>query len=318
MASIRRYNGKWRAEIARGGARKSKTFATKTEAKDWAAREEMALLPGSAGRTRLADVLTRYAREVSPAKRGARWEMMRLERMCLDPIGAIAMRDLSQEDFAAWRDRRLREVAPGTVRREMNLLSHVMTIAIKEWRMIRESPIRGVRKPQEPPRRERLPTAGEVERLLHVAGDDLSTGRARAVQAFLFSIETGMRAGEVTGLTWANIDLVARVAHLALTKNGSSRDVPLSKEAVRILEGLPKSEPVFGLTSRQLDAHFRAMTKRAGIKGLTYHDSRHAAVTRLSRVLEPLALAKMIGHRDLSMLLRYFDESAADIARRLD
>lgn len=127
-----------------------------------------------------------------------------------------------------------------------------------------------------------------------------------------------MRAGEICGLTWDRVDLSERVAHLVKTKNGRPRDVPLSTEAVRLIEALPHADPVFGLSSRQLDALWRKLRDRAGVVDLTFHDSRAEAVLRLSKKLEVLELARMTGHTDLNMLIRvYYRASASDIAKRL-
>ena len=318
MASIIKYPKGWRVLIDRRGIRKSKTFTTKQEARDWANAEEAAILGGARASAKLplGDILDRYAREVSPGKEGHRWEAIRLEKLQRDPVAKIRLSDLVAEDFARWRDQRLREVSPGSVRREMNLLSAVLSVAVREWGLIAESPMRGVRMPKPPQRRERRVHADEIERMAYVAGDDLSAATARAFHAFLFSIETGMRAGEVLSLSPETVDVERRVAELPKTKNGTARQVPLSSEAVRLWQALP-GEGV-DLTSAQLDALFRKVRDKAKVVGLTYHDSRHEAITRLARVLQPLDLARMVGHRDLKMLLTYYDESAEDIAKRLD
>ena len=47
------------------------------------------------------------------------------------------------------------------------------------------------------------------------------------------------------------------------------------------MRALPRHDPVFGLRSDQLDALWRKLRDRAGVEGLTYHDSRHAAIKRL-------------------------------------
>ncbi|WP_253188296.1 tyrosine-type recombinase/integrase [Rhodobacter sp. 24-YEA-8] len=86
------------------------------------------------------------------------------------------------------------------------------------------------------------------------AGDDLKKATARTFLAFRFATETAMRAGEIVGLRWEKIDLTTRVAKLERTKIGRPRDVPLSGEAVRIIESLRRHDPVFGLNSAQLDA----------------------------------------------------------------
>jgi len=264
------------------------------------------------------DLLDRYARERSMAKRGARWEVIRIEKLRRDPLAAIALGDLCAAAFADWRDRRLREVAPASVAREMQLMSAVLTVARREWQLIPVNPMSDVRVPSRPPARDRLPTDDELARLALMATDDLSRAGARAFHAFRFAMETAMRAGEICGLTWDRIDLNRRVARLVRTKNGHAREVPLSIEAVRLLEALPKADPVFGLTPPRLDALWRKLRDAAAIEGLTFHDSRHAAITRLARRLDVLALARMVGHRDLRQLQVYYNESAEDMARRLD
>ena len=312
--------GRWRAEVARKGVRTSKVFTSKQAAKDWAARQEYLILnkkPESETAV-FSDVLDRYAREVSVKKRGARWEILRLERFRQDSIAEKRMADLAPADFAAWRDARLRDVAPATVNREMALLSAVLSVARKEWGLIGRNPIADVRKPSKPPARDRLATEAEMERLALAAGDDLTKATARAFHAFLFSVETAMRAGEVVGLRWDKVDLERRFVRLDMTKNGTAREVPLSSEAVRLLEALPKLDPVFGLTSGSLDALWRRLRDKAKVEGLTYHDSRHMAATRLARKLDVLALARMIGHKDLRMLQVYYNETAEELAKRLD
>ena len=320
MASIRKLKSGYRAEVQRQNVRKSKVFATRQEAKDWAARAEYEIMHGEkvAAKMRLGDLFDRYAREVSPGKRGHRWEVIRLEKLGRDRIASISLGDLAAKDFAGWRDRRLREVAPASVIREMQLMSGVLNVARKEWGLLSENPLSDVRKPSKPPARDRLPTTAEIERMRHSAGTDLSKATARAFHAFLFAMETGMRAGEIAGLEWPRVDLPRRVAHLSHTKNGRARDVPLSSEAVRLLEMLPPADPVFGLSSRQIDVLFRKQRDRAGVVGLTFHDSRHHAAVHLAQKLPVLDLARMLGHTDLRMLMTYYNESAENIAKRLD
>ena len=121
----------------------------------------------------------------------------------------------------------------------------------------------GVAKPRAPESRSRRPSKSEIEALAICADADLTNATARAFHAFLFAIETGMRAGEIIGLTKDRIDTTKRVARLDMTKSGPARDVPLSTEAVRLLKALPKADPVFGLDFRQLDALWRKVRDRA-------------------------------------------------------
>nr|WP_232831249.1 tyrosine-type recombinase/integrase [Pseudogemmobacter bohemicus] len=167
--------------------------------------------------------MKRYSEEVSPTKKGERPEVIRIERMRRDAIAEVAMKDLSATDFAAWRDRRQKEVAPGTVLRELDMMSAILTKASKEWRIISGNPAKDVKRPAAPAHRERLPTKAEMEMLAISAGDDLSKVTARAYAAFLFAMETAMRAGEIVGLKWERPDLASRVAKLDKTKNGHAR-----------------------------------------------------------------------------------------------
>jgi integrase len=75
---------------------------------------------------------------------------------------------------------------------------------------------------------------------------------------------------------------------------------------------------VFTVDAASRDALFRKARERARIEGLTFHDSRATALTRLARKLDVLSLAKMVGHRDPRSLMVYYRETAADIAKRLD
>ena len=319
MASIRKLKNGYRAEVARQGQRRSKVFLTKREAQDWAARQEYLILNADevASSETFGAIMDRYAREVSNTKRGARWEVIRLAKLGRDLIADIKMRELRPLDFANWRDRRLKEVAPASVLREMQVLSAVLNRARKEWRLISENPLADVARPSKPPGRDRLPTPDEMERLAIASGDELGNKTARAFHAFKFAVETAMRAGEITKLTWRDIDIDRSVARLVMTKNGTAREVPLSSEAIRLLQALPKLDPVFGLKSANLDSLWRKVRDRAGVEGLNFHDSRHAAITQLAGKLNVLELARMVGHRDLRQLQTYYNEPASELAKRL-
>lgn len=318
MASIQKHKRGYRAQVDRMGVRKSKTFPTNQAAKDWAARAEYVIIHGEeiAGETLFGDMLDEYGRKVSNFKRGARWEIIRIQKLRRDKISQIKLRDLKPAHFAEWRDRQ--NLAPASIIREMQLMSAALNTARKEWGLISSNPLQDVKRPPKPQPRDRLPSDVEFERLGHSAGDDLSKLTARAYHAFLFSCETAMRAGEVCGLTWDNVDLERQVARLTHTKNGRPRNVPLSSGAVGMLKALPNLEPVFGLKTRQLDALWRKVRDRAKVEGLTFHDSRHYAITLLAKKLDVMDLAKMVGHTDLRILLNtYYQEDPESVAKRL-
>ncbi len=319
----------WRVQIYVNGIRESGTFSTKAEAATWAAMRETELRVQkktgiTVGKT-CGDAFDRYEREVSPNKRGHRWESLRLKAMTETKIGRVKFGDIKLSDLTAeiigqWRDARLKDVAGSTVNRDLNLLSHVLNTARREWGWIAGSPTKDVRRPKNPAPRDRRITDEEIDRICLSFGFDGSpvVRKTQSVAAaFLFAIETAMRAGEICALRPEWID--GRVIHLpaSAVKNGVKRDVPLSKRAIEILALLPKDK-LFDLSSQSLDALFRAGRDRAGVEGLTFHDTRHGAITRLSKKLGVLELARAVGHRDIRQLQTYYNESAADIAERLD
>ena len=326
MATLRKKGNGWEAAVARKNIRKSKTFPTKTAAAHWAAQIEQDIISGKKEVIKdktFADLLKRYALEVSPKKRGARWETARLNAISRDKIADVMLSDLKQSNFAQWRDKRLLVVSASTVRREMNLLNHALNISVKEWGWLTENPLKGVNRPAESQPRDRLITEDELVRLLFALGYDedaeLNTVSSRVGAALLFAIETAMRASEITGLTWDKVDLDKRTARLIETKNGSKRDVPLSTEAVRILRQLgTKDGLVFMLEPPQLDSLFRKAKKMAMIEDLHFHDSRHVAITKLAGKLDVLELARMVGHKDLRQLQVYYNKSAEELAKKLD
>lgn len=336
MASFAKNNSGWRVQVAILGVRESRTFATKAEAAAWAAHRETEIRTEKAtgvqrGRT-VEDAFRRYEKEVSVHKRGHEKERIRLAaigRMKIDgvPFEELKLADVTPEVLGKWRDHRLNvdKVLGSSVNRDLNLLSHVFSSAVKEWKWIAKSPTTNVRRPADPPPRDRLYSRDEIERLCAALGIDVSqsepvvTTTQRVGIAFLFAIETAMRAGEICGLMPEHVK--GRVATLLETKNGTKRDVPLSSRAVALLKLLPtpdKGKPVFDVSPKLLDALFRKARDRAGIEGATFHDTRHLAITRLSKKLDVLALARMVGHRDLKQLQTYYNESAADMAARLD
>jgi integrase len=330
MASITKTDDGWHAFVCVGGKRRSKRFPGRGQAADWANRMERQLRDGAedgpAGDHTLAEALERYEREVSPTKKGARWESARIGMVKRDTaLADVPLSKLSAADLAAWRDRRLKVVSGASVKRDINLISHVLTIARKEWRWIALNPMSDVRRPKTAPPRDRRVSEAEIERLMIATGyrDDAppKAGFARVGAAFMFAIETAMRCGEICGLNWADVDCKTRVAVLHDTKNGWKREVPLSPAAINILEQVRVArngkDPIFGLEADVTSALFRKARIAAEVDNLTFHDSRHEAITRLAKRLDVLTLARMVGHRDIRMLMIYYNKSAADIAREL-
>ena len=327
MATFRKNgSGKWEAQVARKGVRRGKTFDTKAEAVAWANKTENEILGGKKGAVdkTFGDLMIRYQKEVTPTKGSSHVETKTINRILKDSIANVRLRDLNSSHFAEWRNHRLKSVTGGTVARSMATMSAALNTAVREWKWLDHSPIKEVTKPKQGPARDRRISDDEIEKLMFAAGYDYEdkprSVTARTGAAFLFAIETGMRAGELATLTIDRVNFEARTAHIRAqdSKSGFKRDVPLSPEAIRIIKQMDAKEGlVFGLTSVQISRAFIVIKDACRIKGMTFHDTRHEAITRLSKKLSVIELSRTVGHRNLNQLLTYYNMSARDLAEKL-
>lgn len=327
MASFRKNKtGKWEVQIARKGVRRGGTFETKAEATRWANQIEGEILGGKKGAVdkSFGDLLERYQKEVVPTKGGSHIEDKRIAKLLKDKISKIRLKDLDASHIAAWRDNRSKEVAPATVNRDLSTMSAALTRAVKEWKWLDHNPCKDVAFPKPPPGRDRRITDDEIDRILLCAGyqydEKPESVRARTAAAFLFAIETAMRDGEIATLTMDNIFVEKRYAALR-TRDAdgyNKRNVPLSREAVRIISQMDVKEGLlFGLTAQQISATFQRLKGACMIENLTFHDTRHEAVTRLAQKLDVLDLARVTGHKNINQLRTYYNATATQIAEKL-
>ena len=268
----------------------------------------------------------KYGRITTPQKRGQREESYRIGRILQAHLSTIYLSDLRPQDIADWRDDRLKEVSSASVIREITTISAICNQAMREWGLLNDNPVLKISKPKPTKARTRRPTEQEIGELCKamLLTEDTTKPELvtqRVALALLFAIETAMRAGEICGLTWNDIYLTKRIAHLPITKNGSSRDVPLSKRAIEIIEKLKgiDEKSVFNVDAKTLDVLFRRARDKCEIEDLHFHDTRREALTRISKKVPVEMLAKISGHKDLRILLNvYYRPEMSDIASMLD
>lgn len=318
----------WQVKIRRKGfPTLSKTFDSKARAEAWAHQIESEMSRGAfmdrseAERNTLGDLLERYVREVTPHKKGHDAERYRIKALIASQkICKFRIAGLSSKEIATWRDARLECVSGSTVNREMNILSHVIETARKEWGVaLHENPVSRVRRPKHNASRERRLSVAEQERLFSACESARNPFLRTVVE---LALETGMRQSEVVSLEWRYVDLGKRVVHLITTKNGTSRGVPLSSRAIALIVALPKSEDsrLFpGLTAEAVKRAFIRACDRANVENFHFHDLRHEATSRMfEKGLNPLEVASVTGHKTLQMLKRYTHLEATSLAARLD
>ena len=329
MAYIRKQGKKWRVEVERKGVRKSKSFDTKAAATAWGAVEEAEIIQTDGlqyPKKTLADALTRYTEEVSPKKKTEAAEIKRAERIKRDhpELVGLQLSEVRTPHLVAWRDKMLKTVSPGGVRREGNMLRNLFTVARDEWHWCGDSPFKGFKMPEDNPARTRRVSAREVRLICRWLGyrTGVVEGKQQQVAlAFLIGLQTGMRLSEILSLHDDRVDLVKRVArvpHKTQHLTGQLRSVPLTRAGVRLLRARAGRGDFFDVTAASLDALFRKCTARLLIEDLHFHDSRAEALTRLARRVDVMTLARISGHKDLQMLLNvYYRETSEDIAARI-
>lgn len=330
MASVLPHNGdRWRAFVNKNGIKKSKVFTSKRMATIWANKVEAEIEAQEINETpshiKVGDLIERYFNSVSIHKKSYRWEKIRHNALKRYALWNVKAKDLKPSHISEYRDQRLEEGVKGsTVNRELNFLSAVFTRSIKEWGWLKANPIKSILRPENPKHRDRRISDQEIDSVIdelhYQRGYPIITKQHEVAGLFLLAIETAMRKSELLDLVWDNIFLEQRYLTIIDSKNSDKRDVPLSLAAIEILKILQVrgGSSLFSVTSGTADTLFRRAVKKAGILNLTFHDSRHEALTRLARKLDVLDLARMVGHRDPRSLMIYYNATASEIALRLD
>ena len=184
--------------------------------------------------------------------------------------------------------------------------------------MLSSNPVDKVKMPPSSPARNRRLEDGEFDQLEEAAKQ---TKNPHIWPIIVFAIETGMRRGEILGLRWEHVDLERRIAFLPLTKNGSSREVPLSTKAAVVLAMQRQRDDTpspFPVTSNGFRLAWDRLRRRAGLADLRSHDLRHEAISRFFELgLNIPEVAVISGHRDPRMLFRYTYLRAEELVGRL-
>lgn len=276
--------------------------------------------------TTLMIIFQRYIDEKlqAPVKKQDR---NRIQKFLRDNLAMVnkPLSDVSKADMRAWLKRRSEEVSGTTIRKEISHINMVYKIAENEWDIKVNNPLIGIPKPMPRPPRERLIYDWEIEQLKAICGyrQDiaLKTIKLRTIVAFLFALETGLRAGEICKLKWEDISVSGKVLKVKNAKTRSGiREVPLSSTARDLLQQCRlnnTSDTVFRLKPSQLDSNFRRYRDKAGLKGFTFHDARATAITRLAKKLNVLDLARIIGHKNVQTLMIYYREGAETLVEKL-
>ena len=336
MATIRKHRGKWQVQIRRVGyPAVSRSFLSKADAQRWGREQERLVDLGEApspnrvsASAPLSEFIARYLAEVSSRKR-SKSDEFHFRQIMRHRLAALVVSKLTAADIASFRDHRLKSVAGPTVRKELNLLGHLLKVARCEWgASVKPDLVASVRKPENAQGRDRRPSSDEFLRVYQ----ELKKSRNPLVADIAkFAMVTGMRRGEVLSLLWENVDLPNQTARLPLTKNGECRVVPLGPRAMtalaRQLETHPcnyeasngkLSGPVFNISANAVRLAWGRATRRAGVSDLRFHDLRHEAISAFFEMgLSVPEVALISGHKDARMLFRYTHLKPSAVAEKI-
>ncbi|OUY08081.1 tyrosine-type recombinase/integrase [Acinetobacter populi] len=326
----------YRIQVRYKDLRDTATRDTARECEQWAATRLLELKAQYSNLITLQEkppypfrsLFEKYYLEVGRHKRGYTYIKQQLSAFdrYFGDMTQMSIHDITPQKVTKWRNDRLKEVSSGTVQRQMCLYCSIFNYAKNELFLIAENPFAKVAKPLKPKPRNRLISADEINKILaasnYKSGTTPSTPGQYVAWAFLFAMETAMRRGEIIGVTCNNI--YKDYIHLPITKNGDSRDVPLSKEARALLDLVPHKDRVKLIPHN--DNSFRLCwqrtLKKTGLSGLIhFHDTRHVAITNFvnKRKLPVEILAKVTGHRDIKTLINtYYNPNASDIAKMMN
>lgn len=340
----------YRVRMTVCGARIDENFDTIEEARVFRDRKraDLALDPTAklvlqsreakrdATRLTLDLLLERYANEVSPMKKDKRTELLRIRKLRRFSIAALPVQLIDRSAlYELMESGKKGGWSLSTTRKYIMLISAVFTVAIKRWGYSFSNPVRSIEVPSNGVARTRRLEPGEYERLLA----SIKRCRNQYMPAlFVLAVETAARRGELLKLDWRDVDLKTCIATLRDTKNGDDRVIPLSSIAVLTLKELPRAiaGPVFPLEEYKARSGFEVARLRArreyenecreqGVDavstylcGLRFHDLRREATTRLfERGFDIMEAASVTGHKTLSMLKRYTNLRAEDLAKKL-
>ena len=206
---------------------------------------------------------------------------------------------------------------PAYTNKIITILKHMFAKA-SDWEMITEETLKKVRKVKL--------LKGEVKRLRYLS-DEEAERLAFNCESYLkpiviTALNTGMRRGEIFGLTWDRVDLKNSIILLDKTKNGERREVPINDNLYEILNSIVRrlDVPYVFFNPKTLKPYdnlkrsFATALSKSHILDFRFHDLRHTFASQLiMKGVDLVTVKELLGHKDIKMTLRYSHLSHAHI-----
>ncbi len=287
-------------------------------------REERYFPPDRRHAVMFEEILEDYRRSLESEHRAQAWGPERYRRL-REAFGNQPVSIITPAAVEAFRDELLRDHAPATVNRHLQLLRAVFLRAIRDGK-VESTPTGKVRLYRENNKRERYLGDDEERRLF----DALPSWLHPLVTV---ALHTGMRKSELLKLRWDDVDFVSATITIRNPKSGEDEHLVMNDTAIRILKALRElRSKVVALNDRAARSHrsgyvFTApeggyihalnrywypALRRAEILGFRFHDLRHTFASRAAMSgVDMYTLQALMRHRSPQMTQRYAHLSAA-------
>jgi len=243
-------------------------------------------------------------------------------RMLLAVFSKRSLKEIGPADIEDYIGIRLGQgVSNSTVNRELTCLKRMYNLAIR-WNQARSNPVDKVDFLKEPPPRSRFLSEEEAAKLINCSEPYFKP-------VLLTALYTGMRLGEILGLTWEHVFLEDRAnprIEVTQTKNNKNRFIPMNQSLVKVIASIEKKSKdtsvfwgIRGKPLKDIRKPFASACKQAGIKNFRFHDLRHTFASYfVMKGGDLLTLKEILGHSSLDMVQRYSHLANAHKMRQMD
>ena len=219
-------------------------------------------------------------------------------------------------------------ITTATVDRRMAAIKGMFTKAVA-WKMVSKNvseEVHDVKMFRSNKRKDRFLSIDEITELLAacdskvftLTGKPIEQKQAHLKPFIIFGLTTGCRKEEMLSLKWDEVDLKHNFINILETKNGDSRQVPISKTLKETLSGIKRRPSVpyvfnewdekknVGKRFVDVKRSFATACRKAGIRGASPHTLRHTFASHLVMGGTDLTtVSRLLGHKSLTMTLRY-------------
>lgn len=281
-----------------------------------------ALLPGSCP-TFSEFIRKNYLPYIGTYKRCVSADKTLLNNHLLPAFGTVPMSQITRYMVVEFlQSKVVAGYKPGYCNRFLILLGYCFNLAEK-WGVpdVKQNPVKGVALLKNPRHSERFLQSSELNRLVIA----ISQSSNLLLKYFVpFALLTGARKREILDARWGDINLDERIWRIPMTKSGKPLTVPLTSEAVDLLNTLRQQLPnilreeylngnqlVFpnpktGKPFRSIFNSWHTARKKAGLLDLRIHDLRHSFASALVNHGIPIYdVQKLLGHQSVKTTERY-------------